>query len=54
MKFSTSIKYYQAMFDFVDDVDIEALEVPPERNFFAGTPIIAADDRMPVWENIDD
>ena len=40
--FSTSIKYYQTMFDYMDGDDIEGLEVPPERNFFAGTPIIAA------------
>ena len=39
------------MFDFMDNMEIERLEVPPERNFFARTPIIAAGDRMLVWEN---
>ena len=28
------------------DVHIEGFEAPPERNFFAGTPTIEADDRM--------
>ena len=42
------------MLDYMGDVDIEGLEVPPERNFFAGPQIIAADDRMPLWENIED
>ena len=42
------------MFDYMYDVDIEGLEVPTQRNFFTGPQIIAADDRTPVWESIDD
>ena len=42
------------MFNYMDDDDIEGLEMPPERNFFAVTLIIAADDQMSLRENIED